>query len=112
MSQVVFGYIFCLLTALVVISGDFVLKLAADKGLHTLSGYVFVGCAIYAFSAIMWFYAMQHVSLAQAGVAYSMLTLLALCAIGAFWFNEPIGLREMLGIGCAILSMILMVRIA
>ena len=55
---------------------------------------------------------MRHVTLAQAGVAYSMFTLLALCLIGAVWFDEPIQMREAAGIACAIASMALMVRVA
>jgi len=41
-----------------------------------------------------------------------MLTLIALCGIGSILFDEPIRTRDVLGIGCAVLSMILMVRIA
>ncbi len=112
MTQVLFGFFFAFITAAVVIAGDFVLKLAADNGKPLWSGYVFAGVAIYGVSAIFWFYAMRHVTLAQAGVAYSMLTLLALCVIGVVWFDEQIFLREYLGIACALAAMVLMMRIA
>ena len=55
---------------------------------------------------------MRHVTLAQAGVAYSMLTLLALCAIGAIWFGEQLYAREYLGILCALAAMVLLARVA
>ena len=111
MSNMVWGMSFSLFTALVVIAGDTVLKIAADTNKPILSGLVFLGCAIYAVSALFWLFAMRHISLAQAGVAYSMLTLLALCVIGVVWFDEKLYVREFLGIGCALAAMILMVRI-
>lgn len=112
MSQVVFGFSFAFVTAMIVIAGDFVIKVAADAGKPVWSGYMIAGCLIYAVSAIFWFFAMRHVTLAQAGVAYSMLTLLALCVIGVIWFEETLYLREYLGICSALLAMVLMVRIS
>ena len=111
MSDVLFGFGFALITALVVIFGDYVLKIAADGGHSTLSALVVIGAGLYAVSALFWFYAMQHVTLAQAGVAYSMLTLLALCAIGAVFFNEKLYARELTGVACALLAMVLMIRV-
>lgn len=111
MTQIVFGFSFAFVTAIVVIAGDMVIKIAADKAMPVWSHLVIAGCGIYAISAIFWFYAMRHVTLAQAGVAYSMLTLLALCAIGVIWFNEELFLREWLGICCALAAMVLMVRV-
>lgn len=112
MSQFTFGYGFAFLTALVVIAGDFVLKLAADGRMPLTSKHVIIGCALYAFSAVMWYYAMRHITLAQAGVAYSMLTLIALCVIGAVVFSETLYLREYLGIACALAAMVLLSRVA
>jgi undecaprenyl phosphate-alpha-L-ara4N flippase subunit ArnF len=112
MTHLAFGYAFTLFTALIVILGDFVIKTAADAG-HTISStYVAAGVALYAVSALMWFFAMQHVSLVQAGVAYSMLTLIALAVIGAAWFGEPLETREYAGLACALLAKVLMSRIA
>ena len=111
MTHIFFGLGFTFLTALVVIIGDTILKLAADGDHPVTSTLVLTGCAIYAVSAVLWLYAMRHITLAQAGVTYSMLTLLALCAIGALWFDEPIRAREVAGILCALAAMILMVRL-
>lgn len=106
------GFVFAFITAIVVIAGDIVLKVAADGQKSVWSGAVLAGCVIYAASAIFWFYAMRQVTLAQAGVAYSMLTLLALCAIGSVWFGEPLYMREYLGIVCALAAMVLLARVA
>lgn len=111
MTHFLFGYSFTLVTALVVIGGDTILKLAADGDKAFHSPLALAGAALYAVSAIFWLYAMRHVTLAQAGVAFSMLTLLALCVIGAVWFGERLLARELAGIGCALAAMVLMVRI-
>ena len=112
MLPLVFGFGLTFATAMIVILGDTVLKVAADSGRTVSHPYVIIGCLLYAGSALFWFAALRHVTLAQAGVGYSMLTLLALCAIGAIWFDEPIGLRESAGILCALAAMVLMIRFA
>lgn len=105
------GLIFTLLTAVVVIAGDTLIKVAAD-GETIASPHMSAGVLLYIVSAILWFYAMRHITLAQAAVAYSMLTLVALCLIGAIAFDEPIGGREVLGIGFALAAMLCMSHIA
>ena len=105
------GMALSLLTALVVIFGDYIIKLAADAGHGTTSLLVIGGCLLYAVSALLWFAALHHVTLSQAGVAFSMFSLLALCAIGVLAFGERLHLRDMAGIGCALMAMVLMVRV-
>ena len=101
------GLIFSLLTALLVIFGDTLIKVAADKAVLS-SKPMAGGILLYAASAICWYFAMRHMTLAQAAVAYSMLTLVALCIIGALMFQEPIRLRDAVGVGFALAAMWLM----
>ncbi|NNF91035.1 MAG: hypothetical protein HKM96_06605, partial [Boseongicola sp.] len=76
------GFLFALLTAVLVIFGDTLIKVAADRA--TLSSPpMFAGMALYAISAICWYYTMRHAGLAEGAVAFSMLSLIALCLIGA-----------------------------
>ncbi|WP_187431022.1 hypothetical protein ROLI_034440 [Roseobacter fucihabitans] len=112
MSQIIFGYAFALFTAFTVIIGDMAIKWAADGGHAVTSNYVLLGVALYGGSAVLWFFAMHHITLAQAGVAYSMLTLIALAVLGAVYFGETLAFREYAGIGCALLSMVLMTRLS
>ncbi len=102
-----YGLLFSLFTALVVIVGDVAIKIAADRATLT-SVHMGVGMILYAASAVLWFFAMRYVSLGQAAVAYSMLTLIALFVIGAYGFDEPVGLREVAGMLCALAAMALM----
>lgn len=112
MLGIIQGYGFALFTAMVVIVGDYLIKVAADGNMPLTSRFVVAGSLLYGASALLWYFAMRHATLAQAGVAFSMFSLIALCFIGAFYFDEPIRLREGLGICCALLSMVLMVRFA
>jgi undecaprenyl phosphate-alpha-L-ara4N flippase subunit ArnF len=102
--------LFSLFTALLVILGDVAIKMAADRAALTSTHMAF-GMMLYVVSAILWFFAMRYISLGQAAVAYSMLTLIALFLIGAFAFDEPVGPREIAGIGCALMAMALMSRL-
>jgi len=105
-----YGLLFSFFTALVVILGDIAIKIAADRAALT-SAHMALGIGLYAGSAVLWFFAMRYVSLGQAAVAYSMLTLIALFAIGAVMFNEPVGPREIGGILCALAAMALMTHV-
>lgn len=110
MTDIYFGLGFTLVTALIVLAGDVALKVAAEEDHGLRSWHVLFGISMYAVSALCWFYAMKHVTLAQAAVAYSMLTLLALCAIGAFGFGERLVAKDVLGIAFALVSISLLLR--
>lgn len=112
MSSLALGFLFSLLTALVVIAADTFIKIAADGEKSLTSGLMLFSYLLYASSAVAWYATMRHVELGQGGVAYSMFSLIALCAIGAIAFDEQIGLREIAGIGCALLSIVLMALVA
>ncbi len=112
MTSLIFGFGLSLFTALVVIFGDYLIKVAADGGMPVTSRLVLAGCLLYAISALLWYASLRHVTLAQAGVGFSMFSLIALAIIGAVYFDEPLYRREIAGICCAVVSMFLMVRIA
>ncbi len=112
MTHIFLGYGFALLTALLVIAGDYFIKLAADEGRSIISVQFLCGAVLYLGSAAMWFGSVKQITLLQAGVAYSVLTLLAICALGVVVFGEKLFAREVLGIGCACAAMVLMVRVS
>jgi len=112
MLNVALGYTFTLLTAVAVIAGDYFIKVAADGAQSIYSKPFLIGSSLYVVSAVMWYGSMRYVNLAQAGVAYSMLTMLAVCVMAVVVFGEALGQREMLGIGFALLAMVMMMRFA
>lgn len=94
-----------------VLLGDFALKIGADRGLPMSSVPVPAGAALYAVSAAGWFMAMRLISLSQIGVALSVFTLLALCAMGVLLFSETLSARDHLGIALAVLAILLLSRL-
>jgi undecaprenyl phosphate-alpha-L-ara4N flippase subunit ArnF len=112
MTNLAFGLGFTLVTAIVIILADLILKLAADRDHAVISALVVAACVLYAVSALLWFGAMRHVTLAQAGVAYSMFSLIALALLGALLFGETLRAREFAGLGCAVAAMALMTRVS
>ncbi|MEX0318719.1 MAG: hypothetical protein AB3N21_12245 [Ruegeria sp.] len=112
MLHLFLGYGLAMLTALFVLGGDYLIKIEADGDLPLTSRHMVGGSLIYAASAFLWLVCMRHATLAQAGVAFSMFSLLALCGLGVWFFDEKLHAREALGIVCALLAMMLMVRIA
>ena len=110
MSHATFGLALVAFMAVIIIAADTLLKIAADADRSAVSPMVMSGIALYAVSALLWLFVMRHMTLVQAGVAYSVISLLALAAIGVFWFGEKLHLREIAGIGCAIAAMLLMMR--
>lgn len=110
MSQIAIGFLFSFFTAGVVLIGDVFIKQAADAGHTMTSRLVLVGIVLYAASALLWFVSVRHIPLASAGVAFSMASLVALALIGAFYFKEPLALRDIAGIGCALMAMVLMMH--
>ena len=102
MGQFAYGYAFSFLTALIVLFGDYLIKLAADADHPVLSRLVLGGVVLYGASALLWYAAVRHVTLAQAGVAFSMFSLLCLSAIGVLFFEERIYPREAAGLGLAL----------
>ncbi len=107
----VIGYALCFGATVIVVAGDYAIKIAVERG-HTLSSPIFMtGCGLYALSAIGWFMAMRHISLAQTGVAFSVFSLLALAGLGVVAFGERLEMREVFGIVLAVCSMLLMARV-
>lgn len=104
---VFFGFLFALLTALIDLAGDVVIKTAADKG-RFLSLATGAGVLLYAITAICWYVVMRNVGLGLGAVFYSMLGLIATVAIGAIWFGDAFGARQILGLGLAVGAMALM----
>ncbi len=90
------------------IVGDYFIKLASarENGITSLN--FLVGAALYATTAVGWLYLMQSHSLASIAVMYSASIILLLAALGYVVFNEPIGLREVVGLSLAITSVVVM----
>ena len=61
------GYSVCFAATLVVIAGDYCLKLAADRDLAAHSVLAVAGSLLYAASGIGWYVVLRNLTLAQMG---------------------------------------------
>jgi len=95
----------------VTLLGDYFLKLAALNTAAPTLPYA-IGTSCYAIAAIGIVYALRHMSMASFGVWYSVLTILAMTAMGVLLFEERLATREMVGIGFALASLVCMSRLA
>lgn len=104
--------VYLLLVAMVSVSvlADYFLKFAALRENSLATWQFYVGTAIYASTAVGWVYAMKYMPLASIGVAYSVVTILFLAALGTFVFREAFGLRDAAGIALAVAALALMNR--
>lgn len=88
--------------------GDYALKYASTMSTPMLSSWFVGGAALYAVSAVGWLLLMQTHNLAEIAVLYSAATILALTAVGYFFFGENVSFRQVLGLSAALLSVFLM----
>jgi small multidrug resistance pump len=97
--------------ALITVVGDYFLKLASQQTASPfLNRWFLCGFVVYALCAFGWVIAMQHMKLATIGVVYSVSTVLFLTLLGVFVFGETLNKYEMVGIACALMSIVLLSR--
>lgn len=96
--------------SLVGVGADIFLKIAGEKSGGTQVWYIAIGAFIYFFSAIGWFFAMRLTKLSSLGVIYSVVTLVALAAIGVVFFGERLSVGERTGIVLGLVSVALLAR--
>jgi len=98
--------------SLVGVHGDYYLKLASQREHSLRSGWFYLGFALYASTAFGWVFVMKHLKLATISVLYSVSMVLLLTAIGTLAFRESLKPLEVVGIGLALASLVLLMRFA
>jgi len=101
-----------IILSVVGVIGDTFLKTAGAGEKYIDIKWFIIGLVVYASTAFGWFYVMKHIKLSSLGVVYSVSTILLLTLVGVFYFHEKLNITEMIGIGTAILSIILLSRFA
>lgn len=93
-----------------VVAGDAFLKIGGKGTNLFLSPWFVLGAASYALSAFGWAYVIKYVKFATVGVIFSVAVVLVMAVIGAVFFKEKLNGMELLGIGMAVLSLVLLGR--
>ncbi len=102
----------CVGLSVVTVAADFLIKKASEGKGFSEWPLLLVGGAIYALTAIGWFFVMRHLELSTLGALYAVTCVLLLSIIGVLSFQERIVPGEMVGIGFAIVSLVLLARFA
>src|SRR6476620_4828257 len=92
--------------------GDYFLKLASAKEQSLRSSWFYLGFALYASTVFGWVFVMKYLKLATISVLYSVSLVLLLTAIGVVLFHESLNYLEVIGIGLAVVSLVLLMRFA
>jgi drug/metabolite transporter (DMT)-like permease len=92
--------------------GDYFLKVAstAPSPFQTIAFYV--GLTVYSSTALGWLYVMRHLKLATISTVYSISIILLLTGMGVVFFEEKLNAYEIVGIGLALASLVLLIRFA
>ena len=98
--------------AIASVVGDYFLKVASGLPQPIKSVQFIAGASIYALTAFGGVIAMPHLKLAQIGVLFCITIVLCLCFMGIVFFKESLRPSEWVGVGLAILSLLLLKRIA
>lgn len=96
--------------SLITVVGDVLIKHASLQ--PSFSFWLILGAIIYGLTAFGWFFVMKKIKLSTLVVLYSVSCILFLTLISVFYFKEKINPLEIVGIGMAITSLILLFRFA
>jgi drug/metabolite transporter (DMT)-like permease len=97
------------LMAVLVVTGDYSLKLASLDSDALRNRWFVIGCVLYLLSAVGWVFALRHLKLATVGVVYALSTVLFLTLLGVA-LGESLNRYEVAGIILAAVSIELLLR--
>ena len=96
--------------SLVVLVGDYFIKLSGNKEAYIEPRLFVIGFVIESLATLGWFYAMKHLKLATVATYYSVSTILLLAALGFFVFDERLNIYEVVGLSAAVFSLVILAR--
>ena len=89
---------------------DYFLKLGSERAEFGRSGWFWLGLVVYAGMAGGWVTVMRQLSFTEIGIVYSVTTVLMLTLVGVVVLKETLHGYEMLGVGMAVASLVLLAR--
>lgn len=112
MKAHVIAVLITVLLAVAAVAGDYFLKLASSHKSPFTSWQFGVGMLIYGLSAVGLVCVMPHLNLAHLGAWYCVTMVLCLAILGTTVFGESLNLREWVGVGLAVVSLVLLSRLS
>ena len=105
-------FIFVFLMTVVGVVGDSFLKMAGQGPTYISWTWFGIGFVVYAMTAFGWFYVMKEMHLSTLGIAYALSNVVLLVLAGVFIFGERLSIYEIIGLGMALGSILLLARFA
>lgn len=96
--------------SIVTVVGDIFIKEASLQKNFSGWKYLAIGAAIWAATALGWFYLMRREELSILGALYSITIVMSLFLLGAFFYKEHITQLEIVGLALGIASIIILFR--
>jgi len=94
------------------VAGDYLIKRASNRESPFTTWWFVAGFVVYSSTAFGWIYVMRHLKFATIGVVYAVATVLLLTLVGVLFLNESLRWQEVIGIGLALASIVLLGRFA
>lgn len=98
--------------SLITVLADTLIKHASLQNAFSGWKILVLGAVIYGLTGLGWFFLMRKIKLSTLGVLYAVSVVVFLTLISVFYFKEKISPLEILGIGMAIISLIILSRFA
>jgi multidrug transporter EmrE-like cation transporter len=112
MSEILIAFLIGIGLSIATVIADALIKNASSQngfsGWHTL----LIAAIIYGLTAFGWFFVMRKVKLSTIGALYGVSSVILLTFLSVFFFKEKISFMEIIGIGLAIISLIILSRFA
>ena len=91
---------------------DYFLKLASGEEQIVCNKWFAIALVVYSSTIFGWVFVIKSMTLASVGVVYSICMVLFLTFLGVVFFKERLSYREVIGIGLALASLVLLTRFA
>ena len=91
---------------------DYFLKLASGEPRIVWNKWFAIAMVIYSLTVFGWVFVIKSMKLASVGVVYSICMVLFLTFLGVAFFKERLSYAEVIGIGLALASLVLLTRFA
>lgn len=112
MNTITTGLIVTVILAMIGVLADTVIRISGSGAKFIELKLFIIGAVLYCITAFGWFYVMKYLKFSTIGVFYGISSLLILTIVGVVFFKESLNMYEMIGIGLAIISMILLGKFA
>jgi small multidrug resistance pump len=96
----------------VTVVGDYLLKQASAEPAPITSWRFLFGFIVYSSTAFGWVYVIRHLRFATLGAVYAVASVLLLTLVGVLFLGESLKWQEVVGIGMAVTSILLLARFA